>query len=302
MPSLFSVTHDKHYLLPAVNFDKKILVTFIDRCDYIHRHLDWHKPTRWFSEQPFWVELRNQEIIAMISCPVYPTSVVWIRLFANNKNTSIHNSWKILWSATWESLRMLQENGFLVNIIAAIPIHDWFTTLLRESGFYQTNQVITLAMEQFSTGQFSLKQNNDENWHIRKLRKEDIPQVVSIDWSAFSPLWRYTDEEIELALSKNFYSTVYVDNFGMILAYQITTLNLNSGHLSRIAVHPKFQSQGIGTALIKEIINKMEENYIDRITVNTQTDNQASLALYIKNGFKKTKEVFPVYTITDPFI
>jgi ribosomal protein S18 acetylase RimI-like enzyme len=38
-----------------------------------------------------------------------------------------------------------------------------------------------------------------------------------------------------------------------------------------------------------------------RLTVNTQSDNAASLALYRKTGFHETGERYPVYQLPVPF-
>ncbi|MBN1680941.1 MAG: GNAT family N-acetyltransferase [Anaerolineae bacterium] len=52
-------------------------------------------------------------------------------------------------------------------------------------------------------------------------------------------------------------------------------------------VHPDFQGQGVGTALMKAAIN-LAENWlnINRIELTVFTDNQPALALYEKYGFE----------------
>lgn len=39
---------------------------------------------------------------------------------------------------------------------------------------------------------------------------------------------------------------------------------------------------------------------ISRLSVNTQSDNQASLSLYQRMGFMRTGEEYPVYTFDIP--
>jgi len=46
--------------------------------------------------------------------------------------------------------------------------------------------------------------------------------------------------------------------------------------------------------LVNELIQNLNANQIGNLSVNTQDDNFASLALYKKIGFTKTGESFPV--------
>jgi ribosomal protein S18 acetylase RimI-like enzyme len=55
------------------------------------------------------------------------------------------------------------------------------------------------------------------------------------------------------------------------------------------------QSQGIGKILLYDLITRLRKRGISHLTVNTQGDNAASLALYQKVGFALTGEQFPVY-------
>jgi ribosomal protein S18 acetylase RimI-like enzyme len=48
--------------------------------------------------------------------------------------------------------------------------------------------------------------------------------------------------------------------------------------------------------LVGDLIVRILNNGDSRITVNTQANNAASLALYHKLGFRRTGEQFPVYT------
>ena len=65
---------------------------------------------------------------------------------------------------------------------------------------------------------------------------------------------------------------------------------------ARLAVEPRLQNQHIGSALIRDLFLYSLENDIHEVTVNTQSDNQASLALYTKLGFSITGEKYPVFT------
>jgi ribosomal protein S18 acetylase RimI-like enzyme len=56
--------------------------------------------------------------------------------------------------------------------------------------------------------------------------------------------------------------------------------------IHQLSVHPAYQNQGIGTALVKEIIERFEEK--GALTVSA-TITEKSLGFWQKVGFRKTK-------------
>ncbi len=67
--------------------------------------------------------------------------------------------------------------------------------------------------------------------------------------------------------------------------------------MARLAVLPEEQGHGVGAALVADLILHMQEAGGSKVTVNTQADNAASLALYGRLGFRRTGERYPVYTL-----
>lgn len=82
-----------------------------------------------------------------------------------------------------------------------------------------------------------------------------------------------------------------------LVGYQISTGGTFGAHLGRLAVLPQDQGHGIGAALVGELIADMRRRGSSKVTVNTQADNAASLALYSRLGFRLTGEKYPVYTL-----
>jgi len=56
-------------------------------------------------------------------------------------------------------------------------------------------------------------------------------------------------------------------------------------------VRPELQGRGVGRLLVADLIQQAERHGMYRLTVNTQSDNSASLALYRKIGFMKPGNV-----------
>ena len=101
-------------------------------------------------------------------------------------------------------------------------------------------------------------------------------------------------ELIELAYEQAAYATIAaIDD--EIVGYQISTATQYGAHLGRLAVDPQAQRRGIGFALLRHLQRQFKDTGPARISVNTHDTNQSSLGLYLKAGFSKTEEIYPVY-------
>jgi len=126
---------------------------------------------------------------------------------------------------------------------------------------------------------------------------DDLEHVEQLDTRAFGKLWRNSHNSLELAYRQAAIATV-AEKEQRIIAYQISTANHLGGHLARLAVHPDSHGQGVGYAVLHDMLKQFERRGAKHISVNTQSDNIASLALYKKAGFESTGETYPVYQYT----
>jgi ribosomal protein S18 acetylase RimI-like enzyme len=85
-----------------------------------------------------------------------------------------------------------------------------------------------------------------------------------------------------------------------IVGYQLTTGHGPRAHLARLAVHPSLQGHGVGRALLSDLFAYLTQMGTIRLSVNTQSNNKASLRLYKSMGFTRTGEEYPVYTFEVP--
>jgi ribosomal protein S18 acetylase RimI-like enzyme len=131
------------------------------------------------------------------------------------------------------------------------------------------------------------------------MTEADLRQVAETDNAAFDPLWHNSLDTIRLAFSQSLIATVAENSHG-IFGYQISTGHGQRAHLARLAVRPEVQGRGIGRALLSDLFNRVTQNGISRLSVNTQSDNATSLSLYKKMGFQRTGEEYPVYTFKVP--
>jgi ribosomal protein S18 acetylase RimI-like enzyme len=191
----------------------------------------------------------------------------------------------------WQAARAeLAERGGAT--VAAIATQRWFEPILIEHGFILASHIVLLEWNDTRRARAVIPAETQ----IRPMRPEDLPQVVATDNAAFAPLWHNSLEALTNAFGQASYASVAEDQSGM-LGYQLATAGSFGTHLARLAVRPEAQRRGLGAALVRDLINHIPEAAEPRLTVNTQANNAASLALYHRLGFRRTGERFPVFTI-----
>ncbi|MFO7623133.1 MAG: GNAT family N-acetyltransferase [Anaerolineales bacterium] len=270
---------------PVVEKDKKLLANLIHFETHVHRHLDWRAPLEWVGFSPCLVAEQNGKLVATLVSPPDPPEIAWIRLFAVSAEVDIEDAWNLLWPAARAWLSQTPEM-----VIAAIPLQQWFHTLLETSGFQHVTDVKMLLWEHGNR----IPLITEHSWLLRTMNQDDLSVVEKLDEAAFGPLWRNSLESLKLAFQQAAVATVAEDDDGLV-GYQISTASPMGGHLARLAVDPEQQGKGIGFSLVLDTISQFKRRGAQRVTVNTQQDNHASLSLYLKAGFRETSEQYPVY-------
>jgi ribosomal protein S18 acetylase RimI-like enzyme len=250
----------------------------------IHRHLDWRTPIDWLGSPNYWVLDDGSRISGVLACPEDPARVAWIRLFGYLTHLSAAEAWRPLWEMV-RATAVEQEQ----TQIAAIVIKHWFQNLLLSSGFELKQSIVLLELRGENFHSFPMPQDMT----IRLMRDEDLKAVAQLDLEAFGHFWHNSFESLKRAKSQSSYATVAEDSSGLI-GYQLSTGNPFGTHLARLGVKKEAQGRGVGTALVSELIHNLDPNRMARLSVNTQADNAASLALYKKIGFTLTGEHYPV--------
>ena len=252
---------------------------------HVHRHLDWRAPLDWLGASEYWVLEQSGIITAALACPPDPEGVAWLRLFAHSSLVPLVEAWTIL----WETARTALQGRDLV--VAAITVSDWFESLLVDNGFTGQQQIVVLEQNSFRFQQHLIP----SDIQIRPMSEADLPAVVLVDDAGFERLWKNSLNTLRFGFLQAGFATVAQIN-DEIVGYQISTRNSFGAHLARLAVAPQQQRHGIGYYLVQDLLNKTRLAGLQRLTVNTQSDNRASLALYKKIGFVLTGERYTVFT------
>jgi ribosomal protein S18 acetylase RimI-like enzyme len=130
---------------------------------------------------------------------------------------------------------------------------------------------------------------------IRRPRRWENATVLAVDHAAFGPLWQMRAYDLREAGRRASHYTVAHDGNQMV-GYQLSIRYGRSLHLARLAILPACQNQGVGSALVHDLLNFAEASGIEQVTVNTQHSNLSSQRLYQRMGFEPDGSSLPVYT------
>jgi len=266
--------------------DYSLLANAIGAAQFVHRHLDWRDTLDWLGCQPFLILERNKEVVALLACPADSTHVAWIRSFVTVTGlVKPMECWKILFS---EALKMNEARPPIAYV--ALGLQDWFDEVVLKYNFHLHQRIVILEWNGF----LPQKPELPPDCRLRVMVKEDLPGVQQVDEKAFDAIWQNTSSDLDLAFTQSPYASV-IECQQTVIGYQICTSTSFGAHLARLAVNPQSQRQHLGYTMVQDLQAHFKRTGIGMLTVNTQNNNHASLALYRKMGFFQTGESFPVF-------
>ena len=273
-------------IIPASTADLEELTTFFSISQLSNRHLDWQKTITWLGSQPFLKCYYQDVLISVLVCPVTDQDFIWIRSFNCTNQLTVEPSFRQLLET---AISILDGTG--INKLFTISLSPWYEELINNCGFESVDKIVTLRKDRSSI----IPYEHPLIIQIRDFLPSDIDQAFAVDHLAFPPLWQISKEDFTqaLAISKN--KSVALNLSGEIIGYQISSNIFDSGHIARIAVIPEYQKQHIGSALLENLFRRFIALGVREITVNTSSDNQPAINLYLHHGFSFTQNNFPIY-------
>ena len=270
---------------PAGLQDRQAISSLVFYENHAHRHLDWRHPLDWLGSPYFWLMEENGRALAALACPPDPPGIAWVRLFAFGGQVSAVEAWSSLWELARGEIA--RRGGAQVGVIA---MQGWMRELLARTAFDRVQSVVMLEWK----GRPILSPSLPTGVSLRPLAESDLPAAEQVDAEAFDPLWHISLDNLRRAFSQAIVATV-IESQGRLLGYQLSTGKPLGAHLARLAVRKEAQGFGLGAALVADLLGQMRRRGAALITVNTQNDNHASLAVYRKMGFLRTGEEYPVF-------
>jgi [ribosomal protein S18]-alanine N-acetyltransferase len=128
---------------------------------------------------------------------------------------------------------------------------------------------------------------NTLNLELRTLTEEHLSAALDLDRACFGGLWTLEAYQREID-SPN---SDLVGLFSPISPTDLLAMGcfwsiLEEAHITILAVHPEYQHQGLGQALLYSLLQTASSVGLERATLEVRASNQGAINLYQKFGFK----------------
>ena len=119
---------------------------------------------------------------------------------------------------------------------------------------------------------------------LRQMTLEDVDGVLAIEKESFTTPWSRGSFIKEVTENKLAYYTV-AEMDGVILGYAGVWLIVDEGHITNIAVAPKYRGREIGKKILEKLIEELKNRKILRVTLEVRASNEVAIGLYRSYGF-----------------
>ena len=271
---------DELEVRPALQSDQPAIYRLTESNHHVHFNLDWWTFDHWLypdrASDAIWLATHRTEVLGLLLAPVDESPTVWLRAMAIADGYPVE---PILVALLERVLPTLRAAG--INQVTALAHPEWLADWLPTAQFTALTEVITFRKDDRNLARPA---GRTLAAIIRPATPQDIPAIVVNDRAAFDPVWWHSSKSIAHALQVVSHFSV-AEFEGQVVGHAFSDLYGGQGHLIRLAVHPTFQRHGLGEQLAIEALNYQIAVGAFPFTVNTQSDNLPSQALYRRLGY-----------------
>ncbi|WP_412988673.1 ribosomal protein S18-alanine N-acetyltransferase [Pediococcus siamensis] len=162
-----------------------------------------------------------------------------------------------------------------------------FKTAIKNRFFNRTKQLREQAFEIHD----HVVQIEDDTYFIAKAMIPDIPDILNVERSVYEGQTPWDRAAFANELRRKF------DRLYLVIRYHDRMLGFigasfddrtKTAHITNVAVVEDKQNRGIGSFLLKTMINKAIYIGYQKMTLEVRRSNLRAQALYLKMGFEKT--------------
>lgn len=119
--------------------------------------------------------------------------------------------------------------------------------------------------------------------YLKPMSEDDLSAVIDIETRAYDFPWTRQGFQNSLDQGLNY---LFCDEQGHLLGYCCVLPVLDEAHLLNLCVNPDFHRQGIASAALNQLIDKLQESHFNLLLLEVRKSNKAAQCLYRKLGFK----------------
>jgi len=117
---------------------------------------------------------------------------------------------------------------------------------------------------------------------LRPLREHDLLQVSRIEREAYSDPWPLDSFRDCLEFG---HSCWVLAGQGVVQAYGIMSIELDSAHVLNLCVSSRFRRQGMGRSMLNHLVQAARTRDVESIFLEVRASNLAAIHLYRSAGF-----------------
>lgn len=123
---------------------------------------------------------------------------------------------------------------------------------------------------------------------LKPLTPQMLSAVLELDQLCFGSLWTLEgyQRELDSPNSDLLGLSIPCEDQASLLAMGCLWAILEEAHITILAVHPHYQRQGLGQAMLIALLKAACIRGLERATLEVRASNQPALSLYEKFGFK----------------
>jgi len=126
--------------------------------------------------------------------------------------------------------------------------------------------------------------NQEGKFEIRKMRPNHLPYVVAIERQSFPQPWSYS---LFLSELSNRVATYLVAMWeGEIIGYLGLWTIADEGHITTLAIHPRFRGRGFGKRLLQYGLRFIQEKGCRKAFLEVRVSNWIAQKMYQELGFQ----------------
>ena len=118
---------------------------------------------------------------------------------------------------------------------------------------------------------------------IREMKLTDVPAIAELEKICFSDPW--SENSIASELDNPLSYWLVADDNGIIAGYVGSQSVLDAADMMNLAVSPDYRKQGIGQALVRGLVNHLQQNNVIALLLEVRVSNHPAISLYEKLGF-----------------
>lgn len=117
------------------------------------------------------------------------------------------------------------------------------------------------------------------------MNEAHVVQVADLEKLCFSSPW--SENAIQRELSNPLSLWIVAVEGDTVAGYIGSQSVMGEADMMNLAVDPRFRRKGIGEKLVTQLVDRLRNNNVSRITLEVRQSNSSAISLYSKLGFEQ---------------